>query len=173
MMHFNSMSENGSKSGIATGITVHEPQSLIEDASLWRRLANFFIDLATCVVLLSLIGAINACTNIAFRIDTVGAIGPLVIVLIPLLYHLLSEASVGRTVGKIVTRTLVVADSGAKAAIGQILLRTLCRFVPFDALSFLGRGTRGYHDKWSKTRVINLRPRMSKKILTESTCAAS
>jgi hypothetical protein len=44
------------------------------------------------------------------------------------------------------------ADSN-KAGIMQIFLRTLCRFIPFEPISFLG-GAGGWHDRFSSTFVV-------------------
>jgi len=38
--------------------------------------------------------------------------------------------------------------------LSTILVRSLCRAVPFDALSFLFKDTGGWHDEWSKTYVV-------------------
>ncbi|MCY1461177.1 hypothetical protein D9M71_788050 [compost metagenome] len=35
-----------------------------------------------------------------------------------------------------------------------ICIRTLCRLIPFDALSFLGKSERIWHDSISKTFVV-------------------
>jgi uncharacterized RDD family membrane protein YckC len=71
-------------------------------------------------------------------------------------YYLVCEASTGRTVGKIFTGTRVVADSGGPPTFVQIVKRTLTRMVPFDAFSFLASRP-GWHDRWSRTRVIRIR----------------
>ena len=65
-----------------------------------------------------------------------------------------SEVVFGRTLGKLVTRTHVVAVSGAPASVAQICGRTLIRFIPFDAFSFFGNPVVGWHDRWSGTRVV-------------------
>ena len=36
----------------------------------------------------------------------------------------------------------------------EVFRRTLTRFVPFDTFSFLGPKCRGWHDRWSGTRVV-------------------
>ena len=75
-------------------------------------------------------------------------------------YYVPCEAIFGRTLGKLVTGTRVVAADGSAATARQILLRTLARLVPFDAFSFLGSGPcLGWHDQWSRTVVIRTRGR--------------
>ena len=46
-------------------------------------------------------------------------------------------------------------ENGTKPRFGQVIGRTLCRFVPFEAFSFFGE--RGWHDKIPKTRVVMAR----------------
>ncbi len=75
---------------------------------------------------------------------------------IPLLifYYLLMEGVFNTTAGKCVTNTVIVNESGGRPNFGQILGRTFCRLIPFDALSFLGNSTRGWHDSLSGTYVV-------------------
>jgi len=69
-------------------------------------------------------------------------------------YYLFCEGVFGVTVGKLLTRTRVVALNGGRASFAQIFGRTLSRFVPFEAFSFFGKLPTGWHDRWSNTRVI-------------------
>jgi uncharacterized RDD family membrane protein YckC len=68
-------------------------------------------------------------------------------------YYILSEFLFQRTLGKLLTKTKVVAKTGAKPTFGQILGRTLSRSIPFEYLSFLV-SVNGIHDRLSGTRVI-------------------
>ncbi len=74
------------------------------------------------------------------------------------LYYVVMEASTGRTIGKFVMGTRVVNESGGPASVGQVLGRSLCRFIPFEPFSFLfGGNTKfpvGWHDSLPKTRVV-------------------
>jgi uncharacterized RDD family membrane protein YckC len=75
-------------------------------------------------------------------------------------YFLLMEAFFGATLGKVVTGVRVVSEDGARASFGQIAKRSLARFIPFEAFSFIGsRDGRpvGWHDSLSRTRVIRVR----------------
>ena len=75
------------------------------------------------------------------------------------LYYFVQEALWGRTLGKLITRTKVLTYEGDKPSFIQIVGRTLVRFVPFEAFSFLGGNglPRGWHDSWSGTKVISLK----------------
>jgi len=80
------------------------------------------------------------------------------------LYYFIFEAIWQRTPGKFVTGTKVITCDGAKPKAGTIALRTLIRFVPFQALSFLGHKVYGWHDSWSGTYVIKSKRFGRKKI---------
>jgi hypothetical protein len=48
----------------------------------------------------------------------------------------------------------VVDENGNKPEYQTIMIRSLCRLIPFDALSFLGATSRGWHDSISRTYVV-------------------
>lgn len=68
-----------------------------------------------------------------------------------ILYYFISEFLFGFTPAKLLTATCVVNQQGEKTNLGQIATRTLLRFVPFEAFTFLGK--HGLHDKGSYTYV--------------------
>lgn len=72
-----------------------------------------------------------------------------------LMYFIL-EATKQRTLGKYISKTMVVLENGEKPDIKTIALRTICRIIPFDAFSYLGSTTRGWHDSLSKTYVVDI-----------------
>ncbi|SMC32388.1 RDD family protein [Moheibacter sediminis] len=61
----------------------------------------------------------------------------------------------GRTIGKFITGTKAVTINGTEPHFGMYAIRSLCRMVPFELISFLGET--GWHDTWSKTRVVNIK----------------
>jgi uncharacterized RDD family membrane protein YckC len=70
-------------------------------------------------------------------------------------YFVLMEWLFQRTVAKFITNTVVVREDGMKPTFSQILGRSLTRFVPLEAFTFLGsRNPVGWHDRWSGTRVV-------------------
>ena len=78
------------------------------------------------------------------------------------LYYYLMESKSGKTVGKLLLGLRVVDIDGNQPTNGRIALRTLCRFVPYESVSFLFGGWRkdhtlsgNWHDKWSKTYVVS------------------
>lgn len=59
----------------------------------------------------------------------------------------------GKTIGKKLLRMSVTNDIGESSSMSKIGLRTLCRFIPFDILSFLWGGN--WHDNISGTYVVS------------------
>ncbi|MBZ4036204.1 RDD family protein [Flavobacterium sp. 17A] len=70
------------------------------------------------------------------------------------IYYLFFESLFGRTIGKIITGSIVVDENGIKPSFKIICLRTLCRLIPFEAFSFLSKSARFWHDSFSKTYVV-------------------
>jgi uncharacterized RDD family membrane protein YckC len=68
------------------------------------------------------------------------------------LYYTFFEGIWARTPGKWVFGTVVVTEDGSKPGFGTILIRTLCRLIPFEPFSFFGET--GWHDGMSDTRVV-------------------
>jgi uncharacterized RDD family membrane protein YckC len=72
-----------------------------------------------------------------------------------ILYYVFFETVCnGRTVGKMICGTRALTVEGEIMSLGTVVKRTLCRIVPFDALSFLGAFGNGWHDRWSDTMVV-------------------
>ena len=69
-------------------------------------------------------------------------------------YYLVLEGLFGRSFGKFITGSVVVTENGVKPSFSLICVRTLCRLIPFDALSFLGKSGRIWHDSLSNTYVV-------------------
>ncbi len=69
-------------------------------------------------------------------------------------YYWILEFMFGATLGKRLTGTRVVALDGGPATALQVLIRTLCRLVPLEFLSFMHSDPIGWHDRWSQTRVV-------------------
>lgn len=74
-------------------------------------------------------------------------------VVIFFLYYSLLEHFFHTTFGKTMTNTTVIHVNGQYASFSTILLRSICRFIPFDAFSFLF--AKGWHDSISHTVVVD------------------
>lgn len=125
-----------------------------EPASRGRRLANCLIDTVCYYVLAVVVGTVIALVDASFFDHMSTAADYLYGAGVMVVYYLPSEALFGRTLGKLVTRTRVVSQSGGPPDFQQALRRTLIRFVPFEAFSFLRERSVGLHDRWSETRVV-------------------
>ena len=62
----------------------------------------------------------------------------------------------GRTLGKLITRTRAVNEDGSTISFQTGLLRGFSRAVPFEAFSAFGEPSYPWHDKWTRTYVIDL-----------------
>src|ERR1700761_7941592 len=111
-------------------VPLDEPSAAPELASRGRRLANTLIDSVAYIVVSIVIGVVSAVLKLTLNIDVIGFLGPLFGIVVLLLYYIVGEALFGRTLGKVVTGTRVVAESGGPAKLWQVVLRTLYRFVP-------------------------------------------
>ncbi|MFY0673283.1 MAG: RDD family protein [Bacteroidia bacterium] len=118
----------------------------MQTADLGVRFANLFIDGIIVRVL-------N--TVLTLAIATIEpSIGYVVGFLTYFIYYIALEAATGQTLGKMITGTIVVDEHGQKIDGGKAAIRTICRIIPFEPLSFFGSKRRGWHDTISKTYVI-------------------
>lgn len=62
----------------------------------------------------------------------------------------------GRSIGKYITKTKVITFDGEKPGFIDCLVRSLCRYIPFEPFSFFSGTDCGWHDSISKTRVIKI-----------------
>ncbi|BCU78691.1 RDD family protein [Luteolibacter sp. LG18] len=125
-------------------------------ASAGLRFANLIVDQITAIALIFVAGFVYAIVSdgveenaIFFRLVGYGVFFG---------YYVLMESVFGRTVGKFVTGTKVVDWNDEKPSFGRICIRSLCRFIPFEAFSFLGQSASGWHDSISKTHVVKVTP---------------
>lgn len=123
-------------------------------ASTGQRFLNYIIDrlvvyalifiLAAGVgIIANLIGAYEFLNSMA-NISALAEYGIYFALMIT--YYTLFEGYTSRSVGKYITKTIVVNEDGSKPDVGDIFKRTLCRLIPFDAFSYLGSDARGWHD---------------------------
>lgn len=68
-------------------------------------------------------------------------------------YYIIMEAATkGRTLGKLATGTIAITQDGTPFTFKHALLRTLCRFIPFEPFSAFGYMP--WHDSVTKTVVV-------------------
>ncbi|MGC4041259.1 MAG: RDD family protein [Flavobacterium sp.] len=133
-------------------------------ATLQQRFLNWFLDTIMLVLLSVFFIVIIAAIAGAYGNKTLpvylisNPIGQFTFVtVIRLIYYVFLETLVGSTIGKLVSQTKVVDVNGNLASHETILIRTLCRLIPFYEISFFGIPPRGWHDSISKTYVVDKR----------------
>ena len=126
------------------------PEQHFGDASRGQRFANLVLDSVAGAALLFPVAVVDAGLNTQV-LDWVPD------VLVSLVYYFVMEAAFGVTLGKLVTRTRVIAQDGGRPGLMRVLGRTLIRFIPFEAFTFVLLD-RGWHDAWADTRVVRTRP---------------
>ena len=126
-------------------------------ASRSRRFVNFLVDMIAYYILLIIVAVIIMLMDPLFVDQIEGPGGYVFGASVLILYYLPSEALFGRTLGKLLTRTRTVSESGDTPTFSQVLRRTLVRLVPFEALTFCRKPGIGLHDRWSATRVVRIR----------------
>ena len=70
-----------------------------------------------------------------------------------LYYFLIETTTKGRSIGKFISDTKVVKIDGSEPTTKDYFVRSICRIIPFEPLSFLFGA--GFHDTISKTTVVN------------------
>ena len=128
----------------------------------WKRLAGLLIDMAIIIGLLFLV---------VFLYETFNNVGgikgflrfmnftnwiALILFGIYLVYYVFMEAVFGKTIGKLILGIKVIDNEGAKPSIGKVLLRSFIRLIPVDWFTYLKKNPLGWHDLFSKTRVISI-----------------
>jgi uncharacterized RDD family membrane protein YckC len=132
------------------------PVPQLELASSGQRLFNYFLDLIFNYIAAFCTGLLLYFIGMGDFLEQVN--GTLFGLALMILYYVPQEALFGWTLGKLITRTRVVSETGEGISFGQAVGRTLCRFIPFEAFSFMGGDKPvGWHDKFSKTRVISVK----------------
>lgn len=131
-------------------------------ASKGQRFLNYIIDVIIVYAIIfglsfgtAIIAVAVGATGLLDKLKNLNGIEEyLVYFLIMIPYFVILESFFSKSIGKFVTKTIVVLEDGSKPESGIILKRTLCRIIPFDGLSFLGSGSRGWHDSISDTYVV-------------------
>lgn len=68
------------------------------------------------------------------------------------LYYAIFEGLTGASLGKLICGYTVIDEQANKISFPKALLRTICRYIPFEAFSCFAE--RGWHDTLSKTYVV-------------------
>ena len=68
---------------------------------------------------------------------------------------ILESVTGGKTLGKLITGTRAINQDGTRITPKAAILRCLCRLIPFEPFSALGSPSFPWHDRWTKTYVID------------------
>ena len=134
------------------------------EATTSQRFINFLVDAmlmqfaltwVTTYLLLTFLTAVSPETaNSLFYGDSKLLESYLIGLINHLIYYTICEKAFrGHTLGKAITGTRTIREDGEELMLKDAFLRSLCRLVPFEALSiWFGNGP--WHDTWTKTKVI-------------------
>lgn len=137
-------------------------------ASKTKRFVNFIIDrmffhgvVLVLIFLIVIITQLIGYEGMIVSVDDLEHINPFldqfITLLLIIICYIILEGLSQKTIGKLITRTIVVTENGEKPEIGLIIKRSFCRLIPFNALSFLGSDAKGWHDSISKTYVVDIK----------------
>ncbi len=131
-------------------------------ASKSNRFVNFIIDIIIYYVLSFILGillglltviGINAPLEMITNSVIAGYVFSFGVFLI---YFIVFEVLSQKTLGKYITKTKVVMEDGSKPKPADVIIRSLCRLIPFEVFSFLSDDARGWHDSMSDTYVVDI-----------------
>ena len=133
----------------------------IQIPPFYLRLITFIIDMV-CLRIVSyfiteVIGLLLFLLTKALKYEIISdyyAFFILVNIIIIFIYYMYFELKYGRTIGKFVVKTKVIAAEGHNLNFKTIFLRTLCRFIPFEFVSYFKKNPVGLHDKLSNTLTV-------------------
>jgi len=108
------------------------------------RATNYLIDFSIIIILW--IGITLVFRNSNLEVS--------VFYLLMFLYYLILELFFRQTIGKMITKTIVVKKDGSRASSLNILIRSVLRLIPIDNISYLFGTERGFHDVLSSTKLI-------------------
>lgn len=130
-------------------------------ASTGLRFANFIIDLLIYAFIwnflqLIIIYGMFAVMDVTFISPEVSIFLFLFAFLFGTMFYSVQEYLFkGRTIGKFITGTKAVSLDGEEPGFKKYFIRSLCRMIPFEPVSFLFSPF-GWHDTLSKTRVVKV-----------------
>lgn len=128
-------------------------QAILVPTSMTKRVVHAILDYICYIIFSFVFGFMFGIIGLAKVIED--ANGIVLGLILMFAYFILFETVWGKSPAKFITRTKVVNEDGSKPTASTIALRTLCRLIPFDFVSFFSSNPRGWHDKLSKTIVIN------------------
>jgi len=135
-------------------IQINQKEDRLVDAPKWQRLFHYIVDNFLCLLLFSPFSQLFYELGVRGieEFMGVGASSYIFLFLFSLIYFPFYETLLGATPGKFLTRTRVTKNNGDKIDFKVSMIRTLCRFIPLEPISYFGE--KGWHDRISNTRVL-------------------
>jgi len=139
-------------------------QYRLVQASMGKRFLNYIIDAIAFAILLFIVLMILASANPAafqsfIKKNETGDFSLVEQLLIQVIYgtymFIIEAIFKGKTLGKMITGTRAVKQDGSPLVLRDAQLRGLCRMVTFNAFSALRSPSYPWHDRWTKTYVID------------------
>lgn len=135
----------------------------LQQAGTGKRLANYLIDVITFYIVVLVAGVLLMPSNMSVS-ETAhifeGFLGTIIDrLLASLLYGLymffVEALFKGKSLGKLITGTRAVNGDGSPITVKTAFLRGLSRAVPFEVFSAFGNPSYPWHDRWTRTYVID------------------
>ncbi len=125
-----------------------------------KRLVNYLIDYLVIFGVMIFIGiVVFAYDDRMIDIEAgseIDLLSRIIGMIVYAIYYIVIEGSLkGKSIGKYLTKTRAVKIDGTPMETNDIVARSFSRIVPFEPFSFLGSRPGGWHDRWSKTMVID------------------
>lgn len=126
----------------------------------WARFAHYLIDAIIIGVIQTLVNFLIGFA-VAEQYVEPGSEADLILrlklsgvgMVVTFIYYVVFEIFYASSPGKLLLGRIVIDEYALKPEPGTVMLRSLCRLVPFEAFSCLA--DRGWHDRWSKTYVVD------------------
>ena len=140
-----------------------QPSYELVQAGTGKRLANYLIDVAFFYIVLVFWGVIIAIVSPS-SIDALDESGNIFgsftdniisLIIYAVIMSLMEAIFRGKSIGKLITGTKAVNGDGSDITFSKAFARGFSRAVPFNAFSALGKPPYPWHDKWTRTYVID------------------
>jgi uncharacterized RDD family membrane protein YckC len=130
----------------------------LQQASTGKRFANYLVDMVIYYIFVFIIAMILATQGREGMLNLTH--NTIIDTLIALIYYgtfmgIYEGIFKGKTLGKLITRTRAVNEDGSQISFKTAFLRGLSRAVPFEVFTALGAPSYPWHDRWTRTYVID------------------
>lgn len=145
-----------------------------EPADKVSRFVNNFLDRIIVIMIAGTVaGTLSTVSGLLTDSTEPGGFVVLLAILTIPGYYIGLEWKLGKTVGKMATKTHVINEHGGPISLGQAVGRFFCRIIPFDAfVALFSSSGRALHDSIPDTWVVKDLPVASMQVLSQPSEAA-